>query len=198
MRITTIETETQRTAVAAAAAAARIVVRRIPTAKLIELASEVAEGVAEKYEPFTVWSSTSEDGGALLWSSINDQTPATLGGDEVTEITNLLRTAGETDPNVFGPDELVGGVWELHIQPVLQVDADDATDAVVDLLEAGDLQEEQVREVLVNVAAEHHAEHDDVSAVIDEAMAGGSETQARFLVNLLGGFGAHAELVAAA
>lgn len=198
MRITTIDTADQRDAVNAAAAAARIVVRCIPGAKLLELASEVAEGVDEKYLPLAAWSDTTELGGTRLWSTLDDDTRDMLGGADYTEVTNWLRTAGQADPNVFGPGDLAVGVWELHLDAVLKLDADEDADAIVDYLEASDMPDDAIRQVLVDVAAEHHGAHDDIAGLIDEAMAGGSETQARFLVNLLGGFAAHAELVAAA
>lgn len=187
MRITTIDTTDQRTAVGYAAAACRIILASLPTATMVELASENCpqEGTT-KYDLWNVWADKAaadiDQAGAdgqWLWSDVEDHAGrAALPGIDQAAVKMWLGKAGEIDPNVFEPGELAAGAWELLIPKVLQVEADDTVDQLVDLIEESDLTIEDLDE-LINSAStvEHRYEPDG-----DDD----SEARVRYLVDRLG------------
>ena len=182
MRITTIDTTDQREAVSHAAAAAVMVRAIFPTAEVIELASEtVQKEDTTKYEVFNIWGPADEHEQKWLWSNFEHKNLDKVSEAARDRLQQLLALAGETDPNVFGPDELAAGAWELVISKVLKVQLDDHVDQVVNLIESSGIADGDLWDLIHDAADETDA--DDVA---DKAEAGGVEAQAKFLVERLG------------
>lgn len=203
MRITTIVTSGQRAAVEAALTAARLVVARIEEAKLLELAVPDREDGIAAYKPLNVWGA-GEDSGELyctremLWCDVEGETNHhRLTGADVAELTGLLRTAAEQDPNVFNPGELASGAWELDLDAVLALGAADAADRLVALIAELKVDEIDLDDLVHDTASRrasddfnngeaHDAVHGDQEEIASEVNNGGVRDQARFLIDRLG------------
>lgn len=160
MRITTIDTSEQREAVGHAAEACRIILKIFPTATMVELASENCpqEGTT-KYDLWNIWADKAAADhrqagadGQWLWCDVTDH-PAhsTLTVSDQADIKMWLGKAGEIDPNVFEPGELAAGAWELNIPKVLEVEADDTAEYLVDAIEQSDLTDNDLDETIAGV-----------------------------------------------
>lgn len=136
MRITRVSTGDERRAMLYASEAARILADRIPGAHTVELAArdEDPPSTVRAYDLLQVW--PLDEDGEQLWSDVVPRRgwkPAgALTTDDIDKVQWLLRVAGETDPNIFGPAELAANAWQLFLPQVFDAEQKLALDRVVD------------------------------------------------------------------
>lgn len=190
MRLTTITTQDQRRAVLFAGQAARLIVDRIEEAALIELSAvqepdPVGPGqviTTAKYALFSVWPAA--EGEEPLWADDPQRGPVhRLTDQDVREVERLLTLAGETDPNIFMPDELANGVWQLLLPAVLAADESEAATRIVHHIRLDvEMSDLDLDDLVNETGAEHGACEDQVQKVI----GGSVHDKALFLLRHLG------------
>lgn len=190
MRITAINTAEQRRAVTEAAAAARLILAKLDDADLVELAAN-DEPPVTKYQLLNIWSDGTDQPTSttrtLLWSDVADfpqANHAALTSDDAATLQKMLAVAGETDPNVFGPGELAGGVWELRLREVIALDGSDQVAKLVAEVDRLDLGEQDLYVLVHEAYAGQDAEGDD--ADVEQVNAGGVQSQCAYLVDKFG------------
>jgi hypothetical protein len=190
MRITTITTADQRSAVTTAAIAAGLIQERLDTAVLAEFAAEDNAGQGRfPYRLLTVWSDGEDSGEIyctreLLWSTDAEHGPTHgLSTDDVLRIETVIKSAGDLDPNIFGAGELAQGVWELDLEAILTAAEGDAAARLVELIGERGITDVDLDDLVDTAAATNDGQPTTVPMDVAE---GGIDEQARYLIRQLG------------